>query len=216
MNYNKNCIIRLSHYRNAINRFKQLGFSKVFSDNLADAIGVTPAQVRKDFSLFKLSGNKRGGYELDSLKENLNIILGKNDVQRCVLCGAGKLGTALMKYKGFEKEGIKIIAAFDTDTAKLDSKSEIKVLPIENLNDFLTKEKVKIGIIAVPEHEAQPIADRMVNSGIKGILNFAPIKLRCPNDVVINNVNLALELENVIYFVNFNEKAVQNGEKDVI
>lgn len=206
MNTNKNCIIRISRYRNAINRFKQLGFSKVFSDNIADTVGVTPAQVRKDFSLFKISGNKRGGYDIDQLIEKINKILGKNEVHKCVLVGAGKIGTALMKYKGFEKEGIEIIAAFDIDPSKQSKGSSIQIQPIDKLKDFVEKNKIKIGIIAVPDLAAQQAADILNSAGIKGILNFAPTQLRCPNDVVVNNVNLAAELENVIYFVKVSEK----------
>ncbi|MDD5440372.1 MAG: winged-helix domain-containing protein, partial [Candidatus Omnitrophica bacterium] len=111
---NKNVIIRLSRYKNALVRLKYMGFVKVFSDNLADSIGVTPSVVRKDFSMFDLCGNKRGGYNIEELLRKLNSILGKNEIQKVILAGAGKLGTALLKYKGFEKEGIRISACFDT------------------------------------------------------------------------------------------------------
>src|SRR5690554_7797048 len=92
---NKNCILRLSRYKNAIYRFKSLGFFKIFSDYLADAVGVTSAQVRKDFSLFGISGNKRGGYKIDSLIEKLNDILGKIGFKRVIMPGAGILGSLL-------------------------------------------------------------------------------------------------------------------------
>ncbi|MFA5117599.1 MAG: redox-sensing transcriptional repressor Rex [Candidatus Omnitrophota bacterium] len=203
---NKNCIIRLSRYKNALYRLRTLGFIKVFSDNLADAIGVMPSQVRKDFSIFGISGNKRGGYQVDELIEKLNGILGKNEVQRVVIAGAGNIGTALMKYKGFEKEGIKLMAVFDIDPLKFTRVTDVPVLPLEQLPDFVKKNKIKIGIIAVPDIAAQQTLDSMVSAGIKGILNFAPIRLRGPLDCVINNVNLELELENVIYFVNTREK----------
>ncbi|MDD5408814.1 MAG: winged-helix domain-containing protein, partial [Candidatus Omnitrophica bacterium] len=107
---NKSCIIRLSRYKNSLHRLRALGFVKVFSDNLADAIGVLPSQVRKDFSLFGISGNKRGGYQVDSLIEKLNTILGKEQTQEVIVAGLGNIGNALMKYKGFEKEGIRISA----------------------------------------------------------------------------------------------------------
>ncbi|MCB4790866.1 MAG: redox-sensing transcriptional repressor Rex [Elusimicrobia bacterium] len=204
---NRNCIIRLSQYRHSINKFKALGFLKIFSDNLAEAVGVTSTQVRKDFSLFKISGNKRGGYDLDALSNRLNEILGKNEIHKCILVGAGKIGTALLKYKGFESQGIEIIAAFDIDPSKMTGSGSIPVLSLEELDSFVKKNHVKIGIITAPDIAAQQIADKLVNSGIKGILNFAPIQLRCPSDVIINNVNLVAELENVIYFVNISEKS---------
>lgn len=203
----KNCIIRLSRYKNALHRLRTLGFVKVFSDNLADAIGVLPSQVRKDFSLFGISGNKRGGYQVDSLIEKLNSILGKNQAQKVVVAGLGNIGNALMKYKGFEKEGIKISACFDIDPSKYNRGAVIPVLPLEEMKDFIRSNAIKFGVIAVPDIAAQLVLDMMVGCGIKGVLNFAPISLRAPGDIVVNNVNLELELENVVYFVNAQEKA---------
>lgn len=199
---NKNCVLRLSKYKNALYRLKALGFVKVFSDNLADAVGVLSSQVRKDFSLFGIGGNKRGGYQIDSLIEKLNSILGKDQQQKVIVVGAGHIGTALMKYKGFEKEGIKIVACFDIDPAKLNKNSSIPVFPLDELKGFVKDKDIKVGIIAVPDIAAQQAAEVMVSAGIKGLLNFAPIRLRAAEDCVINNVNLELELENLIYYVN--------------
>lgn len=199
---NKKCIIRLLRYKNALHRLNTLGFVKVFSDNLADAVGVTAAQVRKDFSLFGISGNKRGGYQVDALMEKLNSTLGKNELQKVVIIGSGNIGSALMKYKGFEKEGIRIAACFDIDPAKCDKKEgDVPILPLEEFKNFVKSHKIKIGIIAVPDVAAQQILDMMLSSGIKGVLNFAPIRLRTSGDCVVNNVNLVLELETVIYCI---------------
>ncbi len=202
---NKNCILRLSRYKNALYRFKTLGFVKIFSDYLADAVGVTSAQVRKDFSLFGISGNKRGGYQIDALIDKLNSILGKNELQKVILVGAGNLGSALVKYKAFENEGIKMMAAFDIDPSKHNAKLTVPVLPLEQLEEFVRENEIKIGIISVPEIAAQNTLDLMVKAGIKGVLNFAPIQLKAPSECTINNVNLELELENLIYFVNTSE-----------
>ncbi|MBN1526184.1 MAG: redox-sensing transcriptional repressor Rex [Candidatus Omnitrophica bacterium] len=199
---NKNCIIRLSRYKNALYRLKNLGFVKVFSDNLADAVGVLPSQVRKDFSLFGLTGNRRGGYNIDELIESLGNILGKDKVHEVIVVGAGNIGTALMNYKGFEQEGINLVACFDIDPAKQKKASGMPVFPLEELKDFVKQRSVRIGIIAVPDIAAQQVLDIMISAGIKGILNFAPIRLRGPEDLVVNNINVELELENVIYFVN--------------
>jgi redox-sensing transcriptional repressor len=210
---NKNCVIRLSRYKNALYRLKSLGFIKVFSDNLADAVGVMPSQVRKDFSIFGISGNKRGGYQVDELIEKLNAILGKNVVQKVVIVGVGNIGTALMKYKGFEKEGIKISAAFDIDPSKQNIQGEIPILPLDELKPYIRDQKIKIGIIAVPDIAAQQAMDMLVQAGIKGVLNFAPISLRVAEDCVVNNVNLELELENVVYYVNTLDKTKHKIEK---
>jgi redox-sensing transcriptional repressor len=200
------CIQRLSQYRNALGRFKTLGFVKVFSDNLADAVGVTSVQVRKDFSLFGISGNKKGGYKIEQLIEQLNEILGKNEVQQVILVGAGNIGAAMMKYKGFENEGIKIVAGFDINPTRFQQEGSIPVLPIEELREFIKNNHIRIGIIAVPDVAAPQVFDMLVSAGIKGVLNFAPIRLRETDTVVVNNVNIALELENLIYFVNIVEK----------
>lgn len=207
---NKNCVIRLSRYKNALYRLRTLGFVKVFSDNLADAVGVLPSQVRKDFSIFGLAGNKRGGYQIDILISKINNILGKDQLQKVIIAGAGNIGTALMKYKGFEKEGMKIMACFDTDTTKLNCQAEIPVLPVEEFKEFVQSNNIKIGIIAVPDNAASQVLNLMLEAGIKGILNFAPIRLKGPEDCVINNVNIELELENLIYYVNALEKANKN------
>jgi len=179
-----------------------MGFVKVFSGNLADAAGSTASQVRKDFSIFGISGNKRGGYKIDELIEKISSILGKDRVEKVIVVGAGHIGGALMRYSGFEKEGIKIVAGFDIESSRYSRDTQIPVLPIEELKDFVKKEGIKIGIIAVPEVAALQVADMLFTSGIKGILNFAPIRLKAPEDVVVNNVNVELELENLIYYVN--------------
>ena len=158
---NKNCILRLSRYKNALYRFKTLGFLKIYSDYLADAVGVTSAQVRKDFSLFGISGNKRGGYQIDSLISKLNEILGKTETQRVIMAGAGNLGSALLKYRSFEKEGIKIVAAFDIDPSKQDSRLAVPILPLDELERYVQRNGIKIGIISVPEVAAQQTFDLM-------------------------------------------------------
>jgi redox-sensing transcriptional repressor len=199
---NKKVVARLSSYRTALLRFHELGFIKVFSDTLAEAVGVTSAQVRKDFSIFGISGNKKGGYQTEVLIEKLQALLGKDRVQPVVIAGIGNIGTALIKYKSFESEAIKIVAGFDIDPAKLNRKAKVSILSLEEMPAFIQEQGIRIGIIAVPDIAAQSVCDTMVAAGIRGILNFAPLILRANPAVVVNNVNLQNELENVIYFVN--------------
>lgn len=206
MTVNKNCIIRLSKYKNALAKLKALGFVKVFSDNLADAAGVASSLVRKDFSIFGITGNKKGGYLVDELIEKINDILGKSDIQKVVIAGAGNIGSALMKYSGFEKEGLKVSAVFDSDPSKTDGKGPVPVLPIDSMKDYIKQNKIKIGIICVPDVAAPGVFDAMVASGIKGVLNFAPVSLKSQEDIVVENVNLVGELESLIYFVNASKK----------
>lgn len=207
MTLNRKCIIRISRYKNALNRLKALGFVKVFSGNLADAAGVTSSQVRKDFSLFGITGNRRGGYKVDELITNIRRILGKNEQQKVVIVGVGNIGKALLRYKGFESGGIKVMAAFDIDPGKYSRTFEIPVLPLEDFRKFVQDHDIKIGILSVPEVAAHHVSEIMISAGIKGILNFAPIQLRSATDVVISNINLEVELENLIYFVNVQDKA---------
>lgn len=202
MKKSRNSIVRLSRYKDVLFRFSSLGLVKVFSDNLADAADVTPSQVRKDFSQFGIIGNKKGGYLIDELFLQINRILGKNIVHKVVIVGVGNLGTALLHYKGFEKEGIKIIAAFDSDLTKVNQESTIPIYNLEELPGFIKKNKVEIGIIAVPDNAAGQIKDILIAAGVKGILNFASIRLKSTPFCVINNVNLVFELENLIYFIN--------------
>ncbi|HEX2984618.1 MAG TPA: redox-sensing transcriptional repressor Rex [Ignavibacteriales bacterium] len=201
MTTNKHSILRLSKYKNSLNKLRSLGFKKVFSDNLADAAGVTPAQVRKDFSQFGISGNKRGGYSVEELVENLNRVLGKDRVQNVIIIGTGNIGSALIKYKGFEKEGIRIVGAFDIDAAKLNPQNHIPILHLDEMPDFIHLNNVKIAIIAVPDIFAQSVFDIAVEAGVKGFLNFSPVRLRGPEDVILNNVDFYAELEKIIYFV---------------
>jgi redox-sensing transcriptional repressor len=202
---NKNCIVRISRYKNALTRLKSLGFVKVFSSNLADATGTSSAQVRKDFSLFGITGNKRGGYNIDDLIEQMNTIFGKHKVHRVIIVGIGNIGKALLRYKGFEKESIQVVAAFDIDSSKIDAQAQIPVYPLEQMSDFIKENEVKLGVISVPDVAAQQVFGIMKNAGIKGVLNFAPINLTA-DDVVVNNINLEMELENLIYYVIAAEK----------
>lgn len=203
---NENCILRLSRYKNSLLKLRHLGLMRVFSENLADAAGVTAVQVRKDFSILGIRGNRRGGYQVDQLIMQIRKILGKDKVYDFVLVGTGNLGKALLRYPGFEKSGIKIQASFDIDATKMEIKTSISILPLEELEGYVQKQKIRFGIISVPDFAAQQVCQMMVKAGIKGILNFAPIRLKVPDDCVIRNINFETELENIIYFVNAAEK----------
>ena len=199
---NRSRILRLSRYKNAALRLKSLTFLKVFSDNLADATGVTASQVRKDFSIFSISGNRRGGYQIEELLTQLNKVLGKDKLQKFIIIGVGNLGRALINYQGFAKSEIKIVAGFDTDPAKFNRKSDTLILPMDELAGFVKTNEVELAILAVPEFAAQEAFDKLKAAGIKGVLNFAPIRLKSDDKVVVDNLNLETEFENLIYFVN--------------
>ncbi|MBN1416269.1 MAG: redox-sensing transcriptional repressor Rex [Bacteroidales bacterium] len=188
------------HYRFCLLKFQRLGFEKVFSYNLGEEAGVTAEQVRKDFSLFQLKGSKRGGYDIEYLLNAINGIFKQNGERKVILIGMGNIGNALINYQGFRENKINIIAGFDLDPSKYSKKFAIPTYPSDMIPEIVKKYGVKTAIIAVPDIAGQEICDKLVSAGIKGILNFSPILLRVPDDVVINYVNLRNELETLFFY----------------
>jgi redox-sensing transcriptional repressor len=197
----KNSLKRIFLYRACLARLKMMGVEKVFSYTLANETGVTSDQVRKDFSEFGIRGNKRGGYEINELLEKMESIFHRNKDHNIVLIGMGNLGLALSKYSKFVQRNMNIVATFDIDPFKQKIRSDIPVYSMNRLKEIIERFRVKIAILAVPEISAQEVSDELVRTGIKGIVNFAPVLLKVPPEVVINNVNLCDELESVIYYV---------------
>lgn len=197
----KNSLKRIFLYRACLVRLKLMGVKKVFSYTLANETGVTADQVRKDFSEFGIKGNKRGGYEVEELLENMENIFHRNKDHNLVLIGMGNMGLALSKYSRFVQRNMNIVATFDIDPFKQKLRSDIPVYSMGRLKEIIDRFRVKVAILAVPEISAQEVADELIRFGIKGIVNFAPVLLKVPADVVVTNVNLCDELESVIYYV---------------
>jgi redox-sensing transcriptional repressor len=197
-----NVIMRISKYKSVLTKFKALGFDKVFSDNLADAIGVSATQVRKDFSLFGVTGHRRGGYKVDDLLTALNKLLSKDKMHNVIIIGAGNIGNALLKYKNFVEHNIKIVGAFDSDEAKINRFAVIPVLPMDELESVVKENDVKIGIIATTDASAQDNSDLLISVGIRAILNFTRTNLKTPDNVQVNDIDLIQEIDTLIYFVN--------------
>jgi len=213
---NKILVTRLVKYQRVLRKLKSLGLVNVFSNNLGDAVGVSSAVVRKDFSLINIPGNKRGGYNIDTLMEDLGRILGAHQEKNVVLVGCGRIGQALMNYQEFAKEGIRIVAGFDVSPEKQTPDAGIPILPMTALKDFVKTNKIEIGIIAVPESSAAQVFDEMIRAGVRGFLNFTAVELKChgrcdrpncPNMCTICNVNIGLELENLFYLINIDSKS---------
>ncbi|HBE43753.1 MAG TPA: redox-sensing transcriptional repressor Rex [Bacteroidales bacterium] len=197
----KNSLKRIFLYRACLVRLKLMGVERVYSYTLANETGVNSDQVRKDFSEFKITGNKRGGYNIDELLEKMESIFHRNKDHNLVLIGMGNMGQALSKYSRFVQRNMNIVATFDIDPFKQKQRSDLPVYSMNRLKEIIDRFRVKVAIIAVPEISAQEVADELVRHGIKGIVNFAPVLLKMPPDVVVNNVNLCDELESVIYYV---------------
>lgn len=197
----KNSLKRIFLYRASLVRLKLMGVKKVFSYTLANETGVKADQVRKDFSEYGIKGNKRGGYEVEELLEIMENIFHRNKDHNLVLVGMGNMGLALSKYSRFVQRNMNIVATFDIDPFKQKMRSDIPVYSMGRLKEIIDRFRVKVAILAVPEISAQEVTDELIRLGIKGIVNFAPVLLKVPADVVVNNVNLCDELESVIYCV---------------
>jgi redox-sensing transcriptional repressor len=195
-------VYRLSLYLRCLQRLKSNAIRTVSSEALAKAASVKPTQLRKDLTYFGQFGTRGLGYDVEQLATMISDMLGTTRLQPVVLVGAGHLGMALLSYRGFEQEGFEIVAAFDIDhKRKRGKKLAQPVLGMEQLPEFVREHQVKMAILTVPGTVAQEIANVLVQAGIEGILNFAPIVLQVPEEVMVNNVNLAIELENLSYFV---------------
>jgi len=197
----KKSLKRIFLYRSCLVRLKLMGVEKVFSYTLANETGVTSDQVRKDFSEFDIKGKKRGGYDINELLETMEKLFHRNKDNNIVLIGMGNMGLALSKYSKFSQRNMNIVATFDIDPFKHKMRSGIPVYEMSRLKEIIDRFGVKVAILAVPEISAQEVTDELIRNGIIGIMNFAPVLLKVPPEVIINNVNLCDELESVIYYV---------------
>lgn len=198
----RKAIYRLSVYLRCLQRLKANGILTVSSEALAKVAGVKPTQLRKDLAYFGQFGTRGLGYGVGQLMGMTSDLLGTNSLQPVILVGVGNLGLALLSYRGFEQEGFEIIAAFDVDPHRARGKNvSVPVHGMDKLGEIIARRNVKMAIVAVPAAAAQEVANTLVQLSITGILNFAPLVLHVPENVMVNNVNLAIELENLSYFV---------------
>jgi redox-sensing transcriptional repressor len=198
----RKAIYRLSVYFRGLQRLKANGITTVSSEALAKAAGVKSTQLRKDLTYFGQFGTRGLGYDVDQLAKMISDLLGRTRLQPVVLIGVGNLGMALLSYRGFAQEGFEIIAAFDANLAHIRGrKTPVPVHAIEEMGEIIHSNGVKMAILTVPVAAAQEVANSLIGHGVTGILNFAPIVLHTPEEVTVNNVNLAIELENLSYFI---------------
>jgi len=191
---------RLALYLRFLEHSAAQGLSTISSAELARRGGTTSAQVRKDLSFFGSFGKRGLGYSVPELAARIRDILGLKRTHRVVLVGAGKMGGALLHYRGFRQHGFDVAAIYDKDPKKIGARSNgLVVRDIKLLEADLKKEPTDIAILVTPAEAAQEVADRLVRAGVKAILNFAPVPLVVPNDVAIQSVNMALELETLSF-----------------
>ena len=178
-----------------------LGVERVYSYTLGKETGVSAEQVRKDFSEYRIKGNQRGGYRVDALIKEMESIFYRNGSQNIIVVGRGNIGSSLASYSNFIQRQINIVATFDIDPSKQRLRSDIPVYTMDRLEEIIKRFGVRTAIIAVPDRAAQEVCRLLVKCGIDGIINFAPVILKVPSHIIINNVNLSDEIESVIYCV---------------
>jgi redox-sensing transcriptional repressor len=195
-------INRLSRYYRTLQRLLEKNVKTISSEEIAEIEGITSAQVRKDLSFFGTFGKRGLGYNIEELKNVIGTILGIDKKWNVAVVGIGNIGTALVDYAEFKKQGFLIRLLLDNDFSKIGK--IIKNLTIQNFSEaknLLKKEKIQIVIIAVPAEVAQKVTDVVVEAGIGAILNFAPLNLKTPNHVTVKNENMSIELEALSYYL---------------
>jgi redox-sensing transcriptional repressor len=191
---------RLSLYLRFLEQFAAQGQATISSAELARRGGTTSAQVRKDLSFFGSFGKRGLGYSVPELAAKIRDILGLRRTYRVVLVGAGRIGSALVQYPGFRQRGFQVSAIYDKDAKKIGSGwNGLVVRDVRQMESDLAREPTDIAIVVTPAEAAQDVADRLVRAGVKAILNFAPLQLVVPADVVVRSVNMAFELETLSF-----------------
>ena len=191
---------RLALYLRFLEQSAAQQVSTISSAELARRGGTTSAQVRKDLSFFGSFGKRGLGYSVPELSARIREILGLKRTHRVVLVGVGKMGGALLHYRGFRQHGFDVVAIYDKDPKKIGTRSDgLMVRDVRQLETDLKKEPPDIAILVTPAEAAQEVTDRLVRAGVKAILNFAPVSLAVPEDVAVQSVNMALELETLSF-----------------
>ena len=189
-------IVRLSVYSRFLEQADKKGIVTISSGEIAEGVGVSPAQVRKDLAYFGEFGTRGVGYNVKDLLKHTLKILGLNGKWSVVVLGAGNLGSALVSYRGFRERGFDIVGVFDNDLSKIGKRlMDLEVMGTEKLDQVIRENNVKIGILTVPASAAQEAANQIINSGVKAILNFAPTVLSVPENVEVRDIDLSTRLE---------------------
>jgi redox-sensing transcriptional repressor len=185
---------------------------KVSSGQIADAVGVSDAQVRRDLAALGHLGQRGVGYDARELAAAIRTALGIDRDWRAVLVGVGNLGRALLKYRGFHAQGFEIVALFDCDPAIVGQEVEgLRVEPVANLVERVVALNAELGVVTVPAESAHVVADAFCAGGIRGILNFAPVVLKLPRRIRLVTVDLAIQLEQLAFQVQHGDAATPNG-----
>ena len=185
---------RLPGYLSYLRSIPETGSPYISATALASALGMGEVQVRKDLAMVSNGGRPKIGYLRESLIEDISQFLGYDNTTDAILVGAGKLGQALLGYKGFEAYGLNILAAFDVSAADRQTVEGKSIYPMEQMESFCRSNKVLMGIITVPAKHAQAVCDQLIACGIKAVWNFANTHLDVPDGILVQNENMATSL----------------------
>jgi len=193
---------RLALYLRKLRELRARGVERISSKDLAETIDLNAAQIRKDFSYFGEFGTRGVGYEVARLVDEISHCLGLDRSWNVIIVGAGLLGTALARYRGFSEQGFRLVAMFDSSAAVIGaSYGTGRVRSIGDLEDFCRKEQVDIALVTVPAAEADGTVGRLAAAGVKAVLNFAPVKVHAPEDVLVRQVDLSSELMSLTFYL---------------
>lgn len=195
--FSESTIRRLSHYYRVLEEVHAEGQRMISSHLLAEREDITSAQVRKDLSYFGSFGRRGLGYNVEHLRTEIRAILGLDRRWKVALVGAGHIGAALLAYRGFGDQGFDVVAVFDSNPERIGQK--LGDLVVQDIAKLPECEGVEMGVIATPVRAAQEVADMLVGAGVRGILNFAPRKLRVPEGVTLRNVDMTMEFESLSF-----------------
>ena len=195
-------VSRLPQYVRTLSQLMSEGVQIANSQQLGEKLQITPAQIRKDLSYFGRFGKQGRGYRVDHLLEELKQILGLNVTWNVAVVGVGRLGRAILNYPGFTPDGFRLVAALDANAAVVGERvGGLTVQPVSELSDVVNQYGVSIAIVAVPIDSTQQVVDRVVECGIKAILNYAPIMPQVPEGVNVRSIDPVLSLQSMTYYL---------------
>jgi len=196
---------RLALYLRKLRELRARGVARVSSRALAEMSDLNAAQIRKDFSYFGEFGTRGVGYEVSVLVDEITRCLGLDQTWNVIIVGAGLLGTALARYRGFSEQGFRLVGMFDSSAtvigARYGSGQQSRVRSVAELDEFCARENVDIAMVTVPASEAEATIQRLVSAGVRAILNFAPVKVSTPDDVLVRQVDLSSELMSLSFYL---------------
>lgn len=199
MKISSRIVARLSVYRRLLHELQAQGTAYVFSHDLAEAAGVSAVQVRRDVMEVGSVGDVNRGYNVQDLLRGIDQFLDHPDGQKVVIVGYGNLGKALTSYFCTHNSKLAIIAAFDLEEKPTGYK-QCKCYSVEKLESFVAEKKVRIGIIAVPDNQAQAIAESLIRAGVVSIINFAPVPLKVPSEIYVEDVDITTSIEKAAFY----------------